>query len=153
REKASALVDKGALLEDHLGRAEEARQAYEEAIELDPTCAVAAFMLERHAWRSGDSETALRCVDIRARQVVDEEVKGGLLVDLAAAAEEKGLVDESLRLYWEAARLCRESWSILEGIERVSRAHGRPIDLSRALRERAKLVEDVAQGKRVIAPV
>jgi lipopolysaccharide biosynthesis regulator YciM len=141
---ASALVDRGALLEDHLANPAEGRRSYEEALELDASSLAAALMLERAARAKGDAEAVERVVALRAARAKDPVLQGLLLAESAQHKEARGEVDGAVADVQKAAALEAGRWRWLGELERIARRHGRMADLVQALEGRAALADGQA---------
>jgi cellulose synthase operon protein C len=150
-EGASALIDRGVLLEDHLDRAGEGMRCYEQALESDSSSAAAALMLERSVRAQGDAARVEQVLGLRARQAQDPLLAGALLVELALLKEARGDVDGALADLARAADRTVGRWRFLEALERVARRQGRLPELVSALEGRAtvaatRATEDEGNG-------
>jgi predicted Zn-dependent protease len=149
-ERASALVDRGALAEDHLGQPDVARALYRQAIDAHPEGAgVAALYLERLLLAGGDRDAALDALVIRAERVKDPTLKGMLLGEIAREREARGDVEGALEAARQAVTLPAARWRFLEQLERIARRHNRVPDIVAALEGRAALASQVARGENV----
>ncbi len=145
-DRSSALVDRGALLEDHLGEVAGARAYYEQAATESPSYLPASLMLERAAFASGDRDGALASIATRAEHARDPVLRSLLLTEVAWAREGNGAIDEAIALMRRAADLPAGRLRSLEQLERLARKHARVPDLVFALEERARLTSAAAQG-------
>jgi cellulose synthase operon protein C len=146
-EAASALVDRGVLLEDHLDRAADARRSYEQALEADASSRAAALMLEHTVRAQGDADAVERVVAVRARQARDPILKGTLLVEAAHHKERRGDVDGAMADLQLATEQEAGRWRFLGDLERVARRQGRLPELLQALEGKATLAEATARAE------
>src|SRR5688572_3007756 len=84
-DRADVLVEKGRLLEDRLGREEEARACYRSALELDPTHPAALLALWSAALRAGVQAEVVQALTGLAARVAEPEARALLTVELARA--------------------------------------------------------------------
>lgn len=146
-EKASAVLDRAVLLEDHVAEPQLVRALLEEALEGDPSNLAASLSLERHLYGQGDKPAAVALVAARAAHVGDPVLRSVLLAEAAWAREGEGDVDGALALLREAAALSAGRWRALEHFERLARKHGRTPALVEALEGRAVLASAIARGE------
>jgi hypothetical protein len=146
-EKASALLDRAVLLEDHLSEPQLVRGLLEEALEADPTSLSASLALERHLYLLGDKAAAAALVAARTAHVGEPILRSVLLSEAAWTAEAEGNVDGAFALLREAAALPAGRWRVFEHQERIARKHGRPAELVEALEGRAVLAAAAARGE------
>jgi len=146
-EKASALLDRAVLFEDHLGEPQGVRAMLEEALEADPTSLSASLALERHLYLLGDKAAAVALIASRAPHIGDPVLRGVLLAEAAWAREADGDIDGAIALLREATALPAGRWRLLEQQERLARKHGRTAELVEALEARAVLANAIALGE------
>ncbi|MFW5925262.1 MAG: tetratricopeptide repeat protein, partial [Myxococcota bacterium] len=144
---ASALVDRGVLLEDHEGKPAEARRLYEQALDTDASHRGAALMLERTVRAQGDADAAARVVAARARQARNPVLAGCLLVESALHLEQQGDIDGAIDALERAVAQPAARWRFLEQLERLARRQQRIGELIAAVEGRAALAEAVAAGE------
>ncbi|MDW8360987.1 MAG: hypothetical protein RMK74_01190 [Myxococcales bacterium] len=136
-ERASAMLDRAALLEDRMGQPDAAAALVVEALALHPSAAV-ALAAERIARRAADPQAIRTAMEARANAATDPTERAVLLVDLAAQLEALGDVDEALATCRRAAELASDARYALEQLERIARRHGRDADLAEALERQGR---------------
>ena len=146
-DRASAVVDRAVLLEDHLESADEASPLWAEAVAVDPSSGAAALMLERACRRSGDRATLIDVLARRAEVVEDPTLKALLMVELARERAHEGNIDAAFALMREAAALPAARWRSLDQMERLARRHDRSLELIEAIEGRAVLAGATARGE------
>ena len=146
-DRASAVLDRAVLLEDHLESADEATPLWPEAVAIDPTSGAAALMLERAARRAGDRATLVDVLARRVEIVEDPTLKALLMVELARERAQDGDLDAAFALIREAAALPAARWRSLDQMERLARRHDRSLELIEALEGRAVLAGAMARGE------
>jgi tetratricopeptide (TPR) repeat protein len=139
QERASAIIDRAALLSDHLGQPEQEVSLLEQACDEDGESTAAPLMLEWRARLTGDLESIRAALQLRAGRTKDTILKGLLLVELAAAREESGDLDGALETLRAAARLPVDRARFLSALEQTARRHQRFPELVAALEGRAAL--------------
>jgi hypothetical protein len=144
--RASALIDAGALLEDHFDQPGEAREQFEEAFGAAPHHLPAALFLERHARRAGDLARTETVVSARATHTRDPVMRALLLVELAWEREAAGELEEAFELCRRAVDEGAARWRTLEQMERIAIAHGRTAEWIQAVEGRAQLAAAHADG-------
>ncbi len=150
RDRAGALTLRAELLEDRMGERAGAREAFERAVALDPSCRVAWLGLERIALRDGDTALLIRVLSQLAALTLDPNRRARLLTELATEHGREGspaALDEAARCLREATALPQGRWRALVELERFAERTGRPDDQAFALEGRAALAEGVARGE------
>ena len=142
-EKASALMDRAALLEEQGTDTRGAQELLVRALDEDPSSLAASLMLERSYRRSSRASLADSLVRDRVAHVVDPWLRASLESENAYAAEVRGEVDVALAAATEAASAPVFSWRFLLRLERLARRHDRPSELAIALEGRAAIVESI----------
>ncbi len=160
-ERASALVDRGSLLEDHLGVPDQAGPLFEQAAAADPESIGALLMLERRARAAGDRTATEAIVVARAEHTRSPELKTLLSIEVARGLESSGEVDAAVDALRRAARVAFERGASRPAAERarpllvleeLARKHGRALELVAALESRAA-IEAADEETRVDATV
>ncbi len=146
-DRASAIVDRAVLLEDHLQQPSEAKPLYEEALDTDPGSAAAALMLERSARAAADREGTLRALERRAKLVTDPTLAALLRVEIAWERAYDGDLDGAFAEMREAAALPAGRWRSLDQMERLARRHDRSVEVIEAIEGRAVLAAATAAGE------
>jgi hypothetical protein len=146
-DRASALVDRAVLGEDHLGEAGAARAFYEEALEADPAHLAASLMFERYLGALGDRPGAAAIAAARAAHVRDPSLRAALLVEAAWARDAEGDVDGAFAALREAVELPVARFRSYETMERIARRRDRVAELVEALEGRAALAASEARGE------
>ncbi|MEM9068545.1 MAG: hypothetical protein AAGE52_08570 [Myxococcota bacterium] len=151
-DRASALADLAALLEDRGTDTEQPIERLNEALttEPGPALATAALFLERSARRAGNRGQALHALEARVSSAKDLTWKALLTCDLAATRAESGaeedvrlaLAELTRALEWDVAR-----YRLLETLERIARRHDHPGALARALEGLGDLAAAAARGE------
>lgn len=141
REKASALVDSGVLLADHLEQAELGHSMIEEAGQLDPSLQCAWLMLERTALCTGDQDAAERALLALAKSVDTPEWKAILNAEAAITMAERNRVDEAIKLLRSCSDQAKHAGLYLQQLEHIARTHGRHHALVEALENQAALIQ------------
>lgn len=140
-ERAELLVEKGQLIEDKLGKPEEARACFVKATEVWPECLSAWMALEKAYARDGDLAALRRAVRGLATATADPGRKAALLLDLAQLEREAGgTVEEAIELCKEAYVTGADPERALDELERLAGPAGRSEDLVWALEARALLL-------------
>jgi tetratricopeptide (TPR) repeat protein len=140
-EKVSALVDWGALSEDHLGQPELALPLYEKAIEDNPDGArLPALYLERALFARGDFDRALEVIARRAELVTDPLLKGLLWIEVAHGLEQRGDIEGALSAARKAAMLSASGDRFVIRLEALARRHGAVPELIAAIEARASML-------------
>ncbi|MFW5921487.1 MAG: tetratricopeptide repeat protein, partial [Polyangiales bacterium] len=147
QERASAAVDQGVLLEDHVGQPDEARQEYRHALETHPGDLPAALMLERHARGAGDPDAARYALETLAHHTGGPVMKGLLLGELALDREQSGDVDGAIDALEQAVTLPLARYRLVDMLERLARRHQRTDELIKALEAKAALASAIARGE------
>ncbi len=138
QDRASALADLAALLEDRGSDPDKPVERLEEALatEPSPAQATAGLFLERSARRRGDRSLTIRALEARAAAAREPAWKALLVCDLAEARAETG-GDEDVRRALEELEGALEEGAarqrLLEAMERIGRRHDQPAALARAL--------------------
>ncbi|MBL8684736.1 MAG: hypothetical protein JNK05_36505 [Myxococcales bacterium] len=124
-EAAHRLYSVGRVLEERLGRADKALEAYEQSLAKAPSFDPARFELERLLRALGRLPRLIELYEARATSEHDAELKSSLLVRAARVAE-FGLKDinRALALYMQAAATNAEPSFSLWGIARVHEQRG-----------------------------
>jgi tetratricopeptide (TPR) repeat protein len=146
-DRASALLDRAVLGEDHLGEVGAARAFYEEALETDPSHLAASLMFERYLGRLGDRPGAAATAAARAAHVRDPALRAALLVEAARARDAEGDVEGAFASLREAAELPVARFRTYEAMERLARRRDRVPELVEALEARAVLAASEARGE------
>lgn len=144
--RASALIDAGALLEDHFSRGGDAREQFEEAVTAAPDHLPAALFLERHTRASGDRARTETILQARAANTRDPVLRAILLVELAWEREAAGELEEAFDLCRRAVDEGAARWRTLEQMERIAIAHGRTAEWIQAVEGRAQLAAAHSEG-------
>lgn len=139
QERASAIIDRAALLSDHLDQPEQEVSLLEQACDEDGESTAAPLMLEWRARLNGDLESIRAALQLRAGRTKDTVLKGLLLVELAAAREDAGDLDGALETLRAAARLPVDRARFLAALEQTARRHQRFPELVAALEGQAAL--------------
>ncbi|HEU5059761.1 MAG TPA: tetratricopeptide repeat protein, partial [Kofleriaceae bacterium] len=137
--RADLLVERGHILEDHVGDSGEAAQSYQQAAAADPTCLPALQGLERLALRQGDNAT-LEAVWPRladASQTVAR--KQAYYLDLVKILGERGGddLDRAREVMQKAVELGGASERLAAAREWLAEKSGDPEELLAALDARA----------------
>ncbi|MFO0683083.1 MAG: hypothetical protein U0234_13590 [Sandaracinus sp.] len=139
-EKASALIDRASLLEDHLGQVDVAGPLFEQAAADDPDGISALLMMERHARRTGDAGAARAALEGLAARTKTIALRTLLTLELASEREADGDVDGAIEALKVAVRLGPdERPRALRALEQTARRHGRAPELVAALETRAAM--------------
>ena len=140
-ERASALLDRAALLTDHLAQPDSETALLEEACQEDGESTAGPLWLE---WRirqaGGDPERLAKALQLRAARARDPRLKASLLREFAALRERIGDVDGAIETLSDAGRTSEGREAALEALEAVARRHRRDAALATALEGRAGLV-------------
>lgn len=147
-ERASALVDRASLLEDHLAQGDAAKPLFEQAAEDDPEGITALLMLERRARATGDAEASRKALEGLAARTKTPALRAVLGVELARERERSGDVEGAVELLRDAVRASPEERPrTLRALEDVARRHGRSPELVAALEARAALDATVPERR------
>lgn len=159
QERASALLDRAALVSDHLGQPEGEQALLEQACDEDGESTAAPLMLEHRARIVGDLEAIRAALQLRAARTKSPLLRGLLLTELASARESADDVDGALETLRAAARIAVERPEdrarFLGALEATARRHDRVPELVAALEGQAALRGSVtdtdAEGPREAA--
>jgi tetratricopeptide (TPR) repeat protein len=140
RAKAGLLYGKGRLLEDHLGDPQHARQAYQQAAQLDAANVSILRALEQRDRLGRDRDALDRTLERVANAVVaDPPLRASLVTERARLwASRDGGMDRAIELYETALGLDPDATAPLAALEGLHRQQGRWRDLVRILRHRAE---------------
>jgi len=142
RRKAALLHSKGVLLEDVLGRKDEARLAFQTALELDRADGAALRSLT-DSYIDGEDERDLeRTLEQAANAVSDDPRHRAALVARRARLVEGEFPERATELYEIALRLDPRAPGALSALKRLHHAQRRWRDLIRVLGLEADLTED-----------
>jgi hypothetical protein len=140
-ERAAALLDRAALLSDHIGQPDAEPALLEQACEEDGESTAAPLWLE---WRirqtGGDPERLAWALQLRATRARDPRLKALLLRELAALRERAGDVDGAIETLSAASRSSEGRDAALEALEAVARRQRRDPALVMALEAKAGLL-------------
>ncbi len=152
QDRASALADLAALLEDRGGDPDKPIERLQEALSAEPgpAQATAGLFLERSARRQGDRDLTIRALEARVTAATDPTWRAILTCDLADARAESG-DEEDVRTAIEELESALEAgtarFRLLETMERIARRHDQPGALAQALEELGDLAAAVAKGE------
>ncbi|MSP62121.1 MAG: tetratricopeptide repeat protein, partial [Myxococcales bacterium] len=141
-------AEKGHLLEDRLEDPIGAREAFERALVEDPTSLPALMALEKIASHAGDVGALAQIYRGMATATGEPGRRVALLLDLARlqgslpARDGVAPDDEALRLLHEAYKVGVERERVLDEIERIAEAAGRPEGVLAALEARVALIAE-----------
>jgi tetratricopeptide (TPR) repeat protein len=139
-ERASALIDRASLLDDHLTQPDAAGPLFEQAVTEDPDGIAAALMLEQRARSRGDLPSALAALELLAARTRTPALKTLLTIELAREKDRVGEVDTAIEALRAAVRIpSTERVRALRALEDVARRAGRVPELVAALEARAAL--------------
>lgn len=139
-ERVSALVDWGALHEDHLGQPEFALSLYQNAIDDHPEGArLPALFLERALFAQGELDRALEVIAKRAELVSEPVLKGLLWVEVAHGLEQRGDIEGALSVARKAAMLSVPDDRFVVSLEALARRNGAVPELVAAIETRASM--------------
>ncbi|MCC7542125.1 MAG: hypothetical protein IT379_38255 [Deltaproteobacteria bacterium] len=140
-DRASALVDKGILLEDHLSSPGEAVAAFEEAVGDDATSRAGWMMLEQRHAVAQDGLPISTVLEARARLATDPSLRSVLLAEVAVERESEGDVDGAAAALREAAVALPCRWRMLSALERLAARHERAQEQAETLEAMATFAE------------
>ncbi|MEM7608426.1 MAG: tetratricopeptide repeat protein, partial [Myxococcota bacterium] len=140
REKAELLLEKGRLLRDRLNRADDAKVAFETALELDGTnLGVLQDLLAAYE-SAGAHDARERSLERAANSAADEAHRGALVGERAAVIERAlGQPERAIGLYEQALALDPAAGGVMAALKRLYRERSRWSDLVRVLRQEAQL--------------
>lgn len=147
REGASSLADRAILLTDHLGEGDDARGLLETAFQQAAEASDIALLLEHELFARGETDAAMAIVEARADLVRDPVLATLLRIELARAHEKSGDIDAAIDALRVALGAPVVRWRVLDELERIARAAGRPKELAAALEGQAKLAAAAARGE------
>lgn len=155
RAKAALLHARGRLLEDVLGRKDEARQAYTSALELDRGSPVILRSLIARALEDERYADAERLLEEAANALADDPRHRAALIAERAQLVEAHLGDEerAAELYATALRLDPRAPGALGALKRLHHAQSRWRDLIGVLRLEAELAEAPAARRAALLRV
>jgi tetratricopeptide (TPR) repeat protein len=142
-ERADVLVERGRVLEDRLGRADDARSSYAVALTASPDHGPALLALLCNAARAGDAaaaETALAGLGRRAGSPARAVALAAALSRLLRASGVEGGAARALRVVRDALRARPADAPLaplLAELDALSRTAGQPAVEARALKELA----------------
>lgn len=140
-ERASALLDRAALVADHLGQPEGELALLEQACDEDGDSGAAALVLEWRLRRAGaEPERIAEAVAMRAARTRDPVLRALLLVEVSGEKERMGDVDGAMDALRAASRLPGDRPRFLRELERAARRLERPLELVAALESRAAIL-------------
>lgn len=153
--KAALLHARGRLLEDVLGRKEEARAAYASALELDRTSQVVLRSLIARATEDRRFDDAEHLLEQAANAAVDDpRHRAALIAERAHVVETRlGDRERATELFETALRLDPQASGALGALKRLHHAQGRWSDLIRVLRLEAELTDDPSVRAAALARV
>lgn len=142
--KAALFYAKGRVLEDSLGDADKARQAYQTAAELDRSDISILKAIEQRDRAKGDWRALERTLEREANAVgSDVRLRAALIVERARLFEYKAKrADAALELYETALRLDPHASGALDALERLCHEQHRWRDLIGVLLRRAEQAAD-----------
>ncbi|MDI7268113.1 MAG: tetratricopeptide repeat protein, partial [Myxococcota bacterium] len=145
--RAGLLRERGGVLERDLGRADEARAAYVEALRVDPSDGMAARALAVAARRARDWPALREALTCEAARTVSPDARRAVLLELARLNEMVlGDLDAAEAGYREAARLEGGVTEAREALERIAWKAGRWADLVAMLAEDAAAIDGPARA-------
>ncbi|NOY90328.1 MAG: hypothetical protein GXP55_03890, partial [Deltaproteobacteria bacterium] len=145
RQHAEAAIDRGVMAEDIEGA--EGLSHFADALEADPSSALAALMLERSARAEGHTDLALEAVSKRAESSSSAVLRGLLLTEIGRAREEEGDVDGAIDALQGAVTGEGAQYRALRALETIARRHGRHEARVAALEGEAELAGAAARGE------
>lgn len=125
RERASALVDMGCLLEDQLGDGPGAQAAFERALEADPSNLAASLMRERALLLQQHRSSASRLVARRASYTHDPKLRSALAVEAARDIAADGDIDMATEVLLTAMAAPSRKLPLLLCLAELAQRYGR----------------------------
>lgn len=145
KQKAALFLAKGRLLEDTLGKRDEARAAYATALELDRANASILRALEQRFVDVGAPQELDRILEQTANAVADDpRTRAALIVRRAQLAEARSETDRAVELYETALKLDERAGSAVAALCRLHHEKKRWRDLIRVLALSAQQTTDPA---------
>jgi tetratricopeptide (TPR) repeat protein len=144
-ERASHLIDLGALLYDHFNDAEHAVPLLEQALDLDSSSLASAIILEKHYSATGKLDDIDRIIIIRASKTKDPSLKAALLHEVGRARLRQGNIEGTIEALRAASTIPQYSFESFRQLERFARAYDIHDVLVQALEGRATLTGQIAQ--------
>ncbi|MDH5670547.1 MAG: hypothetical protein OEZ06_00250 [Myxococcales bacterium] len=143
-DRARALVEAGLLAWDELGDRAAAQRAWEAALRADPSCLMAAHMLELEARGRGDFGAADRALRVRTEATTDPQLEALLRLELGLQLERQGEREAAFVEVQAAADVGVESLGVLQQLERMAREGGRAEEQGQALLALCRRAERLA---------
>ncbi|MDH5491131.1 MAG: tetratricopeptide repeat protein, partial [Myxococcales bacterium] len=147
--KAALYYERGRLLEDHLGRVEEARAAYAQALELSPgDAALLSALDQRYTATQGWSRLDPILEEAANAVCADPHHRAAIVMRRARIAEWRlGQVDRAIELYEMALRIDPTANLAVRELQRLHRNQHRWRDLIRVLEfEGARLTDPAGKS-------
>jgi cellulose synthase operon protein C len=144
KERASALVDMGCLLEDQLGDGPGAQAAFERALEADPSSLAASLMRERALLQQQHRPAASRLVARRASHTEDPKLRTALAVEAARDIAADGDIDTATEVLLTALAAPSRKLPLLLCLSELALRQGRTWVAARAYEDIGALLAGFA---------
>ena len=144
KERASALVDMGCLLEDQLGDGPGAQAAFDRALEADPSNLAASLMRERALLMQQHRPAAARLVARRASHTDDPKLRSALAVEAARDIAADGDIDTATEVLLTAMAAPSRKLPLLLCLADLAQRHGRMWVAARAYEDIGALLAGFA---------